>query len=389
MKGDQGAVAVIVALLAVVLFGFAALVIDIAVLFHERRQLQNGADAVALSVAYGCAGGACGSATATATAQSFVTENHDSSSPPGTPGRGKLTQLCGVAPPEGSVLLPLPLCTHEADLATKYPGNYVVARTASGTQEGAAGLAPILAGILPGGQLPTTVPARAVVRWGTPGSLATRLPVTMSKCRWELMTKFGTSLPPTPTSPSTWVEGSYPKNDATRLLEAEQSLITGTAVGKDPYNDDTCASTEQPAPGNFNWLETAPGKCEATLEVGDVPTYDNSTGKNVPDACKTTLQHLVGSVVGVPIYSSTPDGGSVGSYTYETDGFAAFYVTGLYLNCGPGCRVDSNILAAGSNKHPCKNPTFCISGFFVDGAVDGELGGGGTDYGLQVVQMAY
>ena len=60
LSGDNGAVAVLVAILAVVLFGFAALVIDVGALYHERRQLQNGADAAAFAVAQACAAGDCG-----------------------------------------------------------------------------------------------------------------------------------------------------------------------------------------------------------------------------------------------------------------------------------------------------------------------------------------
>lgn len=51
---DSGAVAVIVAILAVVLFGMAALVIDVGRLYEERRELQNGADAAALAVGWEC-----------------------------------------------------------------------------------------------------------------------------------------------------------------------------------------------------------------------------------------------------------------------------------------------------------------------------------------------
>lgn len=379
LKRDDGAVAVIVALLSVALLGFTALVVDVAVLYQERRQLQNGADAAALSVGQGCAAGAC--LQAVEAAQAFVTENHDANLPPGTPGRGKLTELCGVAPPEGLALLPLPLCTQEADLATKYPGNYVVARAASGTQEGAAGLAPILAGILPGEQLPTTVPARAVVRWGTAGSLATRLPVTMSRCRWNLITGFGAKLSPTPPPPA-WVEGTYPKDDTTRLLEQQQALLTHTA-GKEVV--DTCTELELEAPGNFNWLATD-GTCEATPVADEPLMFDNDTGADVPAVCKDELKKLVGTVVGVPIYTSPPENGSVGEY--QTDGFAAYFVTGLYLNGDADLKVKS-IIASATSPDPCNSPTFCISGFFVNGALDGEVAGSGTDYGLQVVQMAY
>lgn len=52
---EQGAVAVLIAVLMVVLLGFAAISIDVAKLYSERAQLQNGADAAALMVAQKCA----------------------------------------------------------------------------------------------------------------------------------------------------------------------------------------------------------------------------------------------------------------------------------------------------------------------------------------------
>lgn len=54
VRYDSGAVAVIVALLSVVLFGMAALVIDVGRLYEERRELQNGADAAALAIGWEC-----------------------------------------------------------------------------------------------------------------------------------------------------------------------------------------------------------------------------------------------------------------------------------------------------------------------------------------------
>ena len=65
-KDERGAVAIIVALLMVVLIGFAALAVDISAMWAEKRQLQNGADAGALAIAQECAKGACGSPDGTA-----------------------------------------------------------------------------------------------------------------------------------------------------------------------------------------------------------------------------------------------------------------------------------------------------------------------------------
>lgn len=52
---ERGAVSVIVAVLMVALLGFAALAIDVGLLYAEKAQLQSGADAAALSIAQTCA----------------------------------------------------------------------------------------------------------------------------------------------------------------------------------------------------------------------------------------------------------------------------------------------------------------------------------------------
>ncbi|AUZ87716.1 pilus assembly protein TadG [Arthrobacter agilis] len=55
LSQERGGVSVLVALLMVVLLGFSALAVDVAFVYSERTQLQNGADASALAVAQKCA----------------------------------------------------------------------------------------------------------------------------------------------------------------------------------------------------------------------------------------------------------------------------------------------------------------------------------------------
>ena len=52
---ERGGISVVVALLMVVLLGFAAVAVDVGMLYSEKAQLQNGADAAALLVAQKCA----------------------------------------------------------------------------------------------------------------------------------------------------------------------------------------------------------------------------------------------------------------------------------------------------------------------------------------------
>ncbi|MBG6226206.1 hypothetical protein IWX63_002793 [Arthrobacter sp. CAN_A2] len=54
-RQEQGAVSVLVALLMVVLLAFAALAVDVGMIYSEKAQLQNGADAGAIASAQKCA----------------------------------------------------------------------------------------------------------------------------------------------------------------------------------------------------------------------------------------------------------------------------------------------------------------------------------------------
>ncbi|MFN3925460.1 MAG: pilus assembly protein TadG-related protein, partial [Pseudarthrobacter sp.] len=52
---EKGAISVIVAILMVTLLGFVAIAVDVGVIYSERAQLQNGADASAIALAQKCA----------------------------------------------------------------------------------------------------------------------------------------------------------------------------------------------------------------------------------------------------------------------------------------------------------------------------------------------
>lgn len=54
-RSEQGAVSVIVAIMMVALLGFAAVAVDVSMMYSERTQVRNGADAAALAIAQKCA----------------------------------------------------------------------------------------------------------------------------------------------------------------------------------------------------------------------------------------------------------------------------------------------------------------------------------------------
>jgi hypothetical protein len=70
--GDDGAVAITVALVMIVVLGFAAITIDVGAAQAERNQLQNGADAAALAVGQQSACAAPASSADTTTAQGLA-----------------------------------------------------------------------------------------------------------------------------------------------------------------------------------------------------------------------------------------------------------------------------------------------------------------------------
>ncbi|MPZ74015.1 MAG: hypothetical protein GEU74_12430 [Nitriliruptorales bacterium] len=59
LNGEEGSYAIVVGVLFMALVAVLAMTVDGGILNNEREELQNGADAAALAVAYSCARGAC------------------------------------------------------------------------------------------------------------------------------------------------------------------------------------------------------------------------------------------------------------------------------------------------------------------------------------------
>lgn len=145
--GDDGAVAVITALFMVILLGITAIVVDVGMIYAERFQLQNGADAAALAIARDCAEGNCADAGATATGLAG-SNSHD-----------------GVSAATAVIA-----------------GNTVTVRTSTATPDGGSAVEHWIAPIL--GIDSTRVEAVARASWGSP-SKATVFPFTAPRCIFE------------------------------------------------------------------------------------------------------------------------------------------------------------------------------------------------------------
>ena len=174
--GEQGAAAVVVAMLLVPLLGFAAIAVDVGALYAERAKLQTAADAAALAVARDCALGACGDMQTTAT--QLVAANVGDAD---------------AAPPE-------------------LAGNTV---TVNGDKPVDHWFAPVI------GHDSTGISATATVAWGAPGGGTAAVPLIFSLCEWQAQTGGG--------MPSTTVERTilFPKTSSTGCTDTNGHFVPG------------------------------------------------------------------------------------------------------------------------------------------------------------------
>lgn len=373
-RGERGAIAVIASVLVAggVLLGMGALVVDTGQMYAERAQLQNGADSGALAVALTCAKGSC--TTAAAAPEADGNSNDKTSN----------YMVCGTGAGLSPCLPPNPkLCP------TTPSGNYAQVTTSTRNTNGTTLLPPVLGrAVLGGSYNGKTVHACAQAGWGPVGS-ATGFAATFSLCTWKAATSNGTVFAPAPPYPSWPPSGvqPYPKNsfDPTvpGLPGGEQVLQIHGSGNIAGYDCGVNPSSGWQLPGGFGWLNDPNGNCTAAVNVSN--TYQDNSGVSISSACKTALQNAIGNppataptVIYMPIY----DGVSPDNKTYHLAGFAAFVVTGAYVNGSAGLKVPSDI----SGKSYCSGNDRCIYGFFTQGLVPGGTLGG-TNFGASVVSL--
>lgn len=315
-----------------------ALVIDVAALVQERRTLQNGADAAALGVAADCAASGCGAYTTTA--GNYADNNADD-------GTSSVEEVCGVSP--------MPACSNPPVVPTGagYVRVTLKTRTTSGSDKVPFRFASFV------GMSGATVHRQAIAAWGGPSALTSQLPLTFSLCEFNKYTSNGTVF----AGP-----GPYPPWPTERTIYFHNTT-QAPSCNQGPSGADL--------PGGFGWLQPTSG-CQTSSNAGG--WANDKTGRPVPSAC-TTMSSLVGKVVYIPIYDQT--NGLTGSNgQYHIKGFAAFYLTGYFIN-GPD-KVKSLI----SGNYPCNGSDSCISGFFVSGQLTTSSGTiGGPSMGVTIVKM--
>lgn len=322
---EDGVVSVVVALMLVVLLGFAAISIDVGMMYAEKAQLQNGADSAALAVANDCAKGACGSYGATAGRLANANAND------------RATKLDSITFPSASS---------------------VQVNTSSRDISGGDFFRLAFANIF--GMSTTDIRATATAAWGSPQS-GTTLPWTFGKCAFQ-------------------------KSLSSAQLSQLQS--TGNFTG-DPSSahillrSDTnadypgCTGQLGYATGGFGWLDLANGQCQANINVG-TSSAGNDPGNNIPNVCKTLLPSLLSKPVLIPIFTTSSGNGQ--HATYPIYGFAAFQVTGWRFN--PVVHIDPQAPACTTN---CRG----ITGYFTRfvSLQEGLTLGSGPNLGGSIVQL--
>jgi Flp pilus assembly protein TadG len=358
IRRDDGAVAVIVAILLVVLLGFGTLVLDVGQIYAERRQLQNGADAAVLALALDCPTAAGCSTDTSTTGLAGVKANQNAND-----GAATIMGICGNAP----TLAP---CSPPADIGpwdcrpvppALASANYVQVRTNTRASGGGNLVPPFLARVLVPGYTGSTVAACARASWGAPTGLTSQLPITISLCEFQAYTSAGFAPPP-----------PYPANYA-----GEKTLYFHNQTTEAP----PCPAGPSGAdlPGGFGWLDTTEN-CVATTDTTN--WVDDSTGAPAPVECSNAeLLAMRGQIIDVPIFDNT-NGLTGATGEYHIVGYAAFYLTGYVF---PGSTEKSLL----TGNFPCGPPDHCISGVFTkDLSPTAGTIGTGPSMGVTVIQMS-
>ncbi len=271
---ERGGIAIVVAILMVALLGFAALAVDVGVLYAERTQLRNGADAAALAIAQKCARNVNDPDCSATSALARDLAN-------GNAGDG--------ASNIRSLLL---------DKA-----NRTVTVTAGAQQAGKEPnrVSLFFARVL--GINDAEVTADATVQWGRPVAGPTAFPIAFSICQVKFHVDGGLQL----------------------------------LVSHGKKSDESCnyGSSGAVVPGGFGWLRRSSGACAGIVNAED--WSPGEPGNSYPKVCDEQLRTWASDItdgkevtVLLPIFDQVSGNGS--GTAYRVISFAAFQVKGWSFN---------------------------------------------------------
>ncbi|MCZ9884242.1 Tad domain-containing protein [Arthrobacter sp. B2a2-09] len=332
--GERGAVAVLIALLLVVLLGFAALAVDAGLLYSERAQVQNGSDAAALAVAQTCAANTS-DPNCSATSQIAA----DMANKNANNGLGNIKSV-------------------NLDLS-----NRKVTVTAGAQQAGGAPNAVSLFFARVLGFSTGNVVTSSSVQWGSAVAGRTAFPLAYSICQ---------------------VQGYI--GGALQLLEEHGS-------GANPscnYGPSGAA-----VPGGFGWLVQDAGLCGSTINLA-TSEAGSASGNSSPANCPATLQKWGDTITAggnitvlLPVFDVAT--GSGAGAVYHLVSFAAFKVTGWKFSGGNNTLPESfhNSSPYVSSSLSCTGGCRGIIGSFVKyvSLADGYSLGSVDAFGATIVRL--
>jgi Flp pilus assembly protein TadG len=305
--GERGAVSVIVAITLVVLLGFGAMAVDVAMMYAERAQLRNGADAAALAVAQKCAKSASDpNCTDTSSLASSLANSN---------ANDGLSNVKSIALNTTSRTVTATIGSQEAGHAPNQVSLFLARALGFNTTE---------------------VNAPSTVGWGSPVKGPTAFPITVSICQ---------------------VRG---QTDVLQLLR-----LHGTGANPGCFYGPSGAAVE----GGFGGLRQDANSCGAVIDIATAQA-NGDTGNNPPPHCEDTLNSWAADmnagkdvVILLPIFNKVTGTGTNAVFGLTT--FAAFKVAGWKVG-NPGLPYTfrnrtPDVPAAMECREPCRG----IIGSFV------------------------
>ncbi|QNE15372.1 TadE/TadG family type IV pilus assembly protein [Pseudarthrobacter sp. NBSH8] len=333
---ERGAVTVIVALLMVVLLGSVAIAVDVGVIYSERAQLQNGADAAAIATAQKCARDASSELCSTTSTLAGSLANQNA-----LDGLSKVYSI-------------------DLDKTARKVAVQTSAKEKGGTDNS---VSLFFADIL---GFPTKeVGAKASAVWGSPKAGRTAFPLAFSIC--QVKDRVGGAL---------------------QLLQEH---------GKNSNPGCNYGPSGAAVPGGFGWLAPDAGKCGGSIDLA-LSQGGSDTGNNAPTNCATELNRWASEITAgreiivlLPIFNKVTGTGA--GAVYGLISFAAFKVTGwkfsgnaaLPYEFRSGISATTGVTKATECKGDCRG----IIGSFVKyvSLADGYSLGPVDEYGATIVRM--